>query len=171
MKTTDKEKNTFGSVPYNGEVYIINRYQAATIIEAQVSSPADPDDISYMILGMICQKQSDGGLIGLDAALDLPVAVSTKIMELAMPEMTGVVKNSDGSGSGTLPSGKECYWKAPTGRDAKEAKKKYGIDGANLGLVEKCCLVGGESVAKMDVELMDGRDYMSLMNVMMTFPS
>ena len=127
----------------------------------------DPEDMVYMLLSQI--TTFDGKKKSADEVLDLPLPMLNRLAEEVQPVVTDK-EDVDGQYTGKLPSGKFVTWRVPTGRDAKNAKKKHGAEAQTYGIVEEVVEIEGKKVGRHDVEIMDGLDFMALMSVMMEYP-
>lgn len=106
------------------------------------------------------------------AQLDqLPMRVTVQIIGAFDAKLTNRTVDEDGSILGTLPSGKLVTIRELTTAQARTAPQRHGAQMVPFTLVELSCTIDGKNVDFVDVQLMDGLDFLAIQAELNSDPS
>lgn len=189
-----KLKSLPADVPLSdGTIVHLASFQAKQFTDAAQDAArqgmTDGIEISLFLLTRIGMMQVAGYKAG-DAQAHLPLTIADldamdqfDIMTL-MEYLTADVKWTDSKSSartvdgkpvpckiGTLPSGKMVSMRRATGADLRKAGKMNGEENRNYSMISLTCQIDNKDLDFVDVQLMDGADFIALNTALNTRPT
>lgn len=160
----------------NGSKVRVNAFQGKAFIDAQTEALkqgiTDSIETVAFMLSKFCTRLTDAGPVPLTSTEveDLDAADVGPLSEWMGASLTEKTK-LDNKTYAKLPSGRSCVIRRATMRDMIQSGKRYGENNRAYAMILLTTEVDGKALDLVDVQTMDGLDFVAINNWLNSVPS